>query len=68
MRRPDWLIVTGLALVAIGYWLTTLGTQSYRWAPDWVWDWAQQRPALVVIGAVLVLVGAYRRLRFSRQR
>jgi len=68
MRRFDWLIVTGLTLALVGYWLTTLGTQSYRWAPDWVWDWVQQRPTLVVIGAVLVLVGAFPRLRLSRQR
>ena len=68
MGRFDWVIVSGLALALVGYWLTTLGTQFYRWAPDWVWDWVQQRPTLVVIGAVLMVVGAYRRLRLSRQR
>jgi len=68
MRRSDWLIVTGFALAAIGYGLTTLGTQSYEWAPDWIWDWVQQRPTLVVTGAVLALVGACVRLRPSRQK
>ena len=63
MRRSDGLIVAGLALAVIGYWLTTLGTQSYQWAPDWVWYNFQQRPTLVVVGVLLVLVGAYFRVR-----
>jgi uncharacterized membrane protein len=62
MRRSDGFIVAGLALAVIGYWLTTLGTQSYRWAPDWVWYNFQQRPTLVVVGVLLAVLGVYCRV------
>ena len=56
-----------LVLAVAGYWLTTLGTQSYRWVPDWIWYSVQQRPTLVVIGALSVLVGVYFRARRPRR-
>lgn len=67
MRRSDGFIVTGFALAVIGYWLTTLGTQSYTWAPDWVWYNFQQRPTLVVIGVLMALAGAWFRV-WKRRR
>jgi len=63
MRRSEWLVIGGLALAVVGYYLTTLGTQSYRWAPDWVWYSVQQRPTLVVIGLITAIAGALLRAR-----
>ena len=68
MRRTDWLIVAGLMLSGVGYWLTTLGTHAYSRAPDWVWYFIQQRPTLVMVGMGLALLGAYSRLRRVRQK
>lgn len=63
MRASNALILGGLALAALGYWLTTLGTQGYEWAPDWIWYTFHQRPTLVVLGFVLALLGTYLRAR-----